>query len=105
MTGLNELLTNAGDDAGEDIEGEWQTWNGGPGDFWVWGDLGGGQVDLHAALDENTPLVVCGTTVKDVNVSTTQSAVTKFNFNHGTRIRAVVTLTTATSSEIYVKVN
>ena len=105
MTGLKNLLTNAGDVSGQNIIGEWTTWEGGPGDFWVWGDLGGGQVDLHAALNEAAPLVVCGTTVKDVDVSTTQSAVTKFNFNHGTRIRAVVTLTTATSSGIFVKVN
>ncbi len=103
MSGLNELLTNAGAGSGVDIEGDWQTWDGGPGDFWVWGDLGGGQIDLHAALDEDAPLIVCDT---DITTATpTRSAVVKFNFNHGTRIRAVVTLTTGVSSGIYAKVN
>ena len=103
MTGLSELLTNAGAGAGVDITGDWKTWNGGPGDFWVWGDLSGGQVNLHACLDENAPLVVCSTTIR--STSPTSSAVVKFDFNHGTKIRAVVTGTTGTSSGIYAKVN
>jgi len=103
MSGLSELLINVGASAAVDITGEWKTWEGGPGDFWVWGNLGGGQVDLHACLDEAVHLIVCSTTISAV--TTTSSAVVKFNFNHGTRIRAVVTGTTGASSGIYAKVN
>ena len=103
MSGVLVLLDNAGDSAGEDITGEWMTWNGGPGDFWVWGDLGGGQVDLHAALDESAPVIVCGTTIEDT--SDTSAGLVKFNLNHGTKIRAVVTLTTGVSSGIFAKGN
>ena len=80
MSGLVVLLNNAGANSGVDVIGEWKTWNGGPGDFWVWGDLGGGQIDLHAALDESAPVIVCKTTIEDT--SPTSAAVTKFNFNH-----------------------
>ncbi len=103
MSGVSNLLTNAGAASGVDITGDWQTWNGGPGDFWVWGDLGGGQIDLHAALNESAPVIVCGSTI--TGTTDTSAAVTKFNFNHGTRIRAVVTVTTGASSGIYAKVN
>lgn len=103
MSGLTVLLNNRGSISGVNITGDWTTWSGGPGDFWVWGDLGGGQVDLHAALDESAPVIVCGTTIRET--SDTSAAVVKFNFNHGTRIRAVVTLTTGTSSGIFAKVN
>ncbi len=103
MSGVTDLLTNAGAGSGIDITGEWQTWFGGPGDFWAWGDLGGGTIYLEAALLESAPLSVCGTSI--TTITPTSSAVTKFYFNHGTRIRAVVTGTTSTSSGIYARVN
>ena len=37
MSGVSVLLNNAGADTGVPIVGEWKTWNGGAGDFWVWG--------------------------------------------------------------------
>lgn len=103
MTALVELLVNRGEDSGVDITGDWKAWDGGPGDIWVWGNLGGGQVDLHAAIDESAPVVVCGTTSS--GTSPTSSSVTKFNFKQSTKIRAVLTGSTSPSSGIYVKVN
>ena len=103
MSGVTDLLINSGAGSGIDIIGEWKTWFGGPGDFWVWGDLGGGIIHLEAALLESAPLSVCGTSID--TITTTKSAVTKFYFNHGTKIRAVVTGTTSQSSGIYAKVN
>lgn len=101
--GLIVLLNNAGADSGVDITGDWQTWEGGPGDLWVWGDLGGGTLELQAAILESAPLSVCGTQI--TAVTTTSSAVAVFHFNHGTRIRAILTGTTSASSGVFAKVN
>ena len=103
MGGVVKLLTNVGADSGIDIIGDFQTWHGGPGDFWVWGDLGGGQIDLHAALDENAPAIASGTTITET--TPISAGVAKFNLSHGTKIRAVVTSTSATSSGMFAKVN
>ena len=103
MSGVIILLDNVGSLSGVDITGEFKIWFGGPGQFWVWGDLAGGQVDLHAALDENAPAIICGSTI--IGTSPTSAAVFTFDLNHGTKIRAVVTLTTGTSSGIFVKAN
>lgn len=48
--GTVDLLVNAGAGSGVDITGEWMTWFGGPGDFWVWGELAGGGCYLEAAF-------------------------------------------------------
>lgn len=103
MAGVDILLNNASAAAGVDITGEWITWSGGPGDFWVWGDLGGGEIHLEAALDKSAPLEVCLT--RFINITTIASGVSRFDFNHGTSIRAVVAGTTGTSSGIFAKVN
>lgn len=102
-SGVLVLLDNVGAASGIDITGDWFTWNGGPGDFWVWGDLGGGIITLSASLLESAPLTVCGTSFTEITPIASGSA--KFNFNHGTRIRAVVTGTISTSSGIFAKVN
>lgn len=99
MAGVIVLLNNVGADAGVDITGEWFTWFGGPGDMWVWGDFGGGTIHLEAALEPDE-FVTC-VTGTEMNIE----GVVKFNFNHGTQIRAVLTDTTGTSSEVTVKVN
>ena len=101
--GTLDLLRDAGADTGVNITGEWMLWPGGPGDFWAWGNLGGGRCYLEAALLETAFLEVCGTSI--TNVTTVVSAVTKFNFNHGTRIRAIVTGTTSPSSGVFAIVN
>ena len=103
MTGVSKLLTNISTGVGTDITGEWQTWNGGPGDFWVWGNLGGGTVVLEAALLESASLCVCGTEITDTGVL--KAGVGKFNFNHGTRIRATLINTTYPASGVYAEVN
>ena len=104
MSALLELFIDVGGAGGEDIIGDWKAWDGGPGDVWIWGDLGGGQIDLHAAIDEVAPVVVCETSAS-TGVTKTSSAVTKFNFKQSTKIRAVLTGSTRKSSGIYVKVN
>lgn len=103
MSGLSVLLNNVGADTGVDITGDWVTWNGGPGDFWAWGDLGGGTIRMEAALLESAPVTICGMSLTDI--TTVISGVIRFDFNHGTRIRAVVSGTTSPSSGIYAKVN
>ena len=103
MAGLLNLLNNQGAASGTDITGDWFTWTGGPGDFWVWGNLGGGTISLQAAIDTTAPVTICGT--ETTAVTTTSSAVDVFHLNHGTQIRAVLTGTTSTSSGVYVKVN
>lgn len=99
MTGVLVLLDNAGAASGIDITGEWMTWDGGPGDMWVWGNLGGGTIHLEASIStDDFQVCVTGTQL-------TLTGVAKFNFNHGTRIRAVLDSTTAISSGVFVKVN
>jgi len=104
MSGLTKLLNGASALAGVDIVGEWFTWYGGPGDLWVWGNLGGGNVYLEAALDITAPLLICST-IDFSLVSPSKSSVSKFNFNHGTRIRAVLKSTSSTSSGVYARAN
>lgn len=103
MTGIVVLLNNAGADSGVDIIGEWKTWFGGPGDFWVWGDLGGGVIELQASINETAPVSVCDTQV--TAITPTASGLTVFHLKHGTRLRAVVTGATSPSSGIFAKVN
>jgi hypothetical protein len=103
VSGLTNLLTNVGADLGVDIVGEWFTWDGGPGDLWVWGNLGGGVVVIQATIDESVPCEICGTRVS--NTSTTSSAVVRFDLNHGTRIRAILKNTILVSTGVYARVN
>lgn len=103
MAGVDVLLNNISANAGIDTAGEWITWLGGPGDFWVWGNLGGGKVHLEAALHTTAPVEVCNTSI--TGTTNTSSGVTKFNFNHGTRIRAVLSDAPSAASGVYAKVN
>lgn len=99
MTGVIVLLDNAGEATGVPITGDFHTWFGGPGDMWVWGDFGNGTVHLEAALEPDD-FITCVT-----GTEMTLQGVVKFNFNHGTMIRAVLSGTTAPSSGVFVKVN
>lgn len=103
MSGVVNLLTNEGAALGVDVVGDWQTWFGGPGDFWVWGDLGGGTVELEATLDGTAFTCINGTST--TATSSIAAGITKFYLNHGTKIRAALRNTTSTSSGVYAKVN
>lgn len=108
MTGIVNLLTNASGNAGVDIVGEWKTWYGGPGDFWVSGDLGGGTVHLEATLSDVTssPIAInCVDGTFIVDTSPTVASITKFLLGHGTKIRAVLEETKSNSSGVMIVVN
>ena len=97
------LADDLGAGTGVDIIGDWIIWNGGTGDMWVWGDLGGGKAQLQAAIDITAPVTLCETCVTDV--TPTSSAVVKFTVNQGTKVRVIITDTTAPSSGINVVIN
>ena len=103
MAGVDVLLNNVGATAGVDIIGEWTTWLGGPGQFWVWGNLGGGEVHLEAALDISAVCCIEGTFISDATM--TVASLTTFNLNHGTRIRAVLNKTLMDSDSVMVRAN
>lgn len=105
MPGENyrKLLENESAAATVDIVGNWQTHYGGQGDFWVWGNLGGGTVYLEAALEEDAPCGICGTEI--TGTSPTSSGVAKFYLAASTRIRAVLKNSTSASSGVYARVN
>lgn len=103
MAGIINLLTNAGNSAGQNIISEWHTWYGGAGQLWVSGDIGGGTVHLEATLDEVAVNCVEGTFI--VEASTAIASIVTFNLNHGTKIRAVLEETTSDSSGVNVRVN
>jgi len=102
-----KLIENLSSDAGTDIIGDWKLHYGGEGDFWVWGNLGGGTVYLQATLDESlSPLpiaTICGCESSDA--STTVANVSKFYLASETKIRAVLLNTTSSSSGVNVRIN
>lgn len=98
MSGVVKLLTNAGSSSGVDITGQFVPWFGGPGDFVVWGDLGGGTIHLDLTPNDGDN-VIC-ITGSQLNVN----GVIRFNLNHGFKIRAVLEGTTATSSGVFAEV-
>lgn len=82
-----KLIENGSASVNAGIVGDWQIFYGGYADFWVWGDLGGGTAYLEAAIDTQAPCIVCGTEITEVNSQ--KSAVAHFNFNSGTKVRAI----------------
>jgi len=98
MTGIVVLLDNAGEASGVDVVGDFETWHGGFGDLWVSGDFGGGMFRMEATLNDGFVTCVTGT-------QTSIPGVTKFNFNHGTKIRGIVSDTASPSSGVNAKVN
>ena len=98
MSGTTKLLTNAGAASGVDITGDFKTWFGGPGDFVVWGNFGGGTI--HLELTPNNGVNIICITGTQLNVN----GVIRFNLNHGFRIRAVLEDTTSTSSGVFAEV-
>lgn len=98
MTGVIKLFTNVGDAAGDDITGEFQTWFGGPGDFIVYGNFGGGTIQLELTPN-NGVITICITGTK-----LRHKGVVRFNLNHGFKIRAILRNTTSASSGIFAEV-
>lgn len=103
MASIPKLLDNVSTTAGVDITGDWVIWFGGPGDFWVRGDLGGGTVYLEAGFSGSASTRVCDVAIS--GTSATQAGVTKFNFNHGTKIRAVLADVAHTATGVFCEVN
>lgn len=102
-TNYKKLLEDESGNAHQDIVGEWQVHYGGRGDFWVWGNLGGGEVHLEAAIVESAPCEICNTSIKDT--SDTKSGVVKFYLAPATKIRAVLTGATSPTSNVFARVN
>lgn len=98
MSGVFKLLTNVGDVAGQDIIGEWIHWDGGPGNFIVWGDLGGGKAQMEISPDAGTTAICSpGTLLNTIGI-------VDFNLRPGFQIRATLKNTTSASSGVNVKV-
>lgn len=95
-----KLLTNVGAASGVDITGDFQTWNGGPGDFTIRaegaGSLGGGVVELQATANDGNN-VIC---IAELDVE----GVLRFNLNHGWRLRGVLAETTSESSGVFAEI-
>lgn len=98
MTGVVKLLTNRGSASGVDIVGDFTTWFGGPGDFIVWGDFGGGTIELQLTPNDG------GIVIPISGTQFTANGVARFSLNHGIKIRAVLTGTSSTSSGVFAEV-
>ncbi len=98
MTGIVKLFTDVGAAAGIDITGEFRTWFGGPGDFIVYGNFGGGTIQLELTPNDGG-IVICITGTKLRN-----KGVVRFHLNHGFKIRAILRNTTSASSGIFAEV-
>ena len=98
MSRVFNLLADAGDISGTDVVSEWILWDGGPGDFAVWGDFGKGKMQLELTPDSGTTVIcVTGSEIYD-------KGVVRFSLFHGFQIRARLSDTTSASSGIHARI-